>query len=414
MRHALATALLVATCPIPLSAPAHAATVTCHGHVATIVGTKGDDHLVGTDGRDVIVGLGGADVIDGLGGDDVLCGGTGFDQLHGGPGADVLGGGRHTDWLFGGGGDDLLIGGRSEDELYADAGDDTYRLDTFHNDRIEYGGAPGPIDAEMATGTITGWGHDTVTPLAIPVLVVGSAYDDHLQGSETTDYFTGGPGDDIINGAGGDDEVDASPGNDAITGGAGNDTFFLDGTGYDHDGVTVDAGPGDDLIYGFGTHDVVHGGTGADLLEGWVGMNDTQVLDGGPESGNTLWVGRLTNWGTGPTPVTIDLTSQTVTAHDTSETFSGITNVTFEVPNDPLEITGTDDANVINLYNAGPATVHALGGDDVIKSLVTTAATTIDGGDGTDSVDARGSDDTCTSVEQGIDGSSTGCEVSNP
>jgi hypothetical protein len=47
------TALLLA---IPLSAAPAAAAATCDGHVATKVGTNGNNNLKGTDGPDVLVG----------------------------------------------------------------------------------------------------------------------------------------------------------------------------------------------------------------------------------------------------------------------------------------------------------------------------------------------------------------------
>ena len=76
---------------------AQAATPTCHGHAATIVGTAAGDTLVGTPGPDVIVGLGGNDQIAGRGGNDIVCGGAGADVLRGGRGSDHLQGGRGSD-----------------------------------------------------------------------------------------------------------------------------------------------------------------------------------------------------------------------------------------------------------------------------------------------------------------------------
>ena len=58
---ALGGAALLTAAGLSLAAvvPAYAATQTCNGLEATIVGTNGNDDLEGTSGRDVIVGLGG-------------------------------------------------------------------------------------------------------------------------------------------------------------------------------------------------------------------------------------------------------------------------------------------------------------------------------------------------------------------
>ena len=85
------------------SQAAHGAqAVTCAGHVATIVGTSGNDHLIGTDGADVIAGLGGDDVILGLSGNDIICGGGGNDVIN------AMGGSGQQ--LYGDDGNDLCIG----------------------------------------------------------------------------------------------------------------------------------------------------------------------------------------------------------------------------------------------------------------------------------------------------------------
>lgn len=73
----------------------------CHGHEATIVGTRRQNRIAGTRHRDVIVGRGGADVIVGRGGRDLICGGRGPDILDGGRGLDRLYGGRSRDQCLG-------------------------------------------------------------------------------------------------------------------------------------------------------------------------------------------------------------------------------------------------------------------------------------------------------------------------
>lgn len=142
---------LVLAAVVALGTPANAATPTCGGYNATIVGTPGDDNLVGTDGVDVIVGLEGRDTIRGLGGNDVICGGPGpdrifggeghdkvwgnggndriraelgRDEVHAGNGNDVVAGQAGADTLFGDGGRDKVAGGRGADVLSGGSGND--------------------------------------------------------------------------------------------------------------------------------------------------------------------------------------------------------------------------------------------------------------------------------------------------
>ena len=120
--------------------PADAATPTCDGRSATIVGTPGNDTLVGTPGNDVIVAEGGADVIKGMGGSDLICAGGGEDTVRGGGGNDTIFGGPRSDVLVGGPGSDYLIGGADDDTLEGDEGDDTLKGGSGH-DAID--GGPG-------------------------------------------------------------------------------------------------------------------------------------------------------------------------------------------------------------------------------------------------------------------------------
>ena len=105
-----------------------AASPTCLGHKATIVGTNAADHLVGTAARDVIAAGRGHDRVSARGGNDLVCGGSGLDELFLGRGADKATSGRGNDRIEGGDGQDFLNGGEGTDVVDGGAGTDTCRL----------------------------------------------------------------------------------------------------------------------------------------------------------------------------------------------------------------------------------------------------------------------------------------------
>lgn len=134
----------------------------CHGLLATIVGTDGDDVIEGTPERDVIVALGGDDVIYGKGGSDIICAGAGEDTIRGHGGHDAIFGGRGNDRIFGGSRGDFLHGGAGDDELFGRTGRD---------------------------------------------LLVGGSGDDLLAGNRHADWLEGGPGNDLLKGGKGRPDV---------------------------------------------------------------------------------------------------------------------------------------------------------------------------------------------------------------
>lgn len=142
---------------------------TCNGHIATIVGTPGDDVLVGSPLADVIVGMGGKDKIEGRDGDDIICGGAGNDRLFGGDGNDVIFGGPGRDRMFGSAGEDDLFGGGHSD--------------------IGRGGA----------------GRD---------VLMGQRGQDTLYGGVGADLLLGGPHDDTLTGQAGADVLNGQTGTD--------------------------------------------------------------------------------------------------------------------------------------------------------------------------------------------------------
>ena len=139
---------------------------TCHGEVATIVGTQGDDTgrrggILGTEGPDVIVALGGKDSIFSFGGDDIICAGDGNDNVTAGPGNDKVILGKGDDFAFLEGGNDIAFGGPGNDEIFGGDGNDYL------------GGGPG--DDRLH----------------------GEAGDDRLNGLDGFDFIIGGLGDEV-------------------------------------------------------------------------------------------------------------------------------------------------------------------------------------------------------------------------
>ena len=204
------------------------------------VGTTANDTIVGTSGNDVLCGYEGDDVIKGMGGDDLIIGGPGVDSAS-----------------------------------YADS--------------------PTGVTANLTTGTSTGQGTDTLQDIES---LIGSRYNDKLDGSAGINFLTGGAGVDGLWGQGGLDTIDGSAGNDTIGGGAGNDRIN-GGAGIDtaHFGaapaaVTVNlttgtaTGEGTDTlalmedVLGSSSADKLTGSGGVNRLQG-AGGSDTIIGQGG-------------------------------------------------------------------------------------------------------------------------------------
>ena len=322
-----------------MAAPSQGAARGCLGRRATIVGTAGDDTLVGTRRPDVIVGLGGADLIDGLAGDDLICGGPGADFLNGAGGNDRIAGGRGNDGAYygdvggpvtanlttgvakGAGTDrlsgmenisgsefpDILVGNDGSNILFGEGGSDTISagggLDLLtgdeHDDELDggegfdlavYGFAPAGVTVDLAQGIATGEGTDSLAGLEV---ILGSEFNDVLQGDANANFLFGAGGDDTINGGDGYDyagywfaaaavRVDLGAGTAT---GDGSDSLAavegMFGTVGFGDTLIGDAGPnyidgdaGNDDLQGGGGDDLFLGGPGDDRIDGGDGGYD--------------------------------------------------------------------------------------------------------------------------------------------
>ncbi len=217
----------------------------CHGRLATIAGTDGDDVLRGTPERDVIWGGLGDDEIHGSLGNDLICGGPGADLLYGGRGNDeVDGGAGDDDRVIGDLGDDKLLGGPGDgdevagslgiDNINGGPGDRDYVHGDYGYDRIDGGPGKGDI-ASFATDVAAprtgggvrvllakhrawGDGHDRLYRVED---LEGSAFDDVLVGNRGNNTISGGAGDDTIRGGGGRDELRGGQGSDRCNGAKG-------------------------------------------------------------------------------------------------------------------------------------------------------------------------------------------------
>jgi len=204
--------------------------------VAAPDGSDGDNTLFGGAGPDTFYGGAGNDTLHGNDGDDSLYGGTGNDTLSSDGGLNYRGNNR----LEGGDGNDVLIGGSAYDAL----------------DTAYYVNATGSVVVDLAAGTATGQGNDTLFSIES---VVGSGFADTMSGNNAANTLAGGGGNDTVDGRAGDDQLDGGTGNDvlygglgndSVTGGAGADTFYFTSTGHD---IFADFNPGegDVLRYGF-------------------------------------------------------------------------------------------------------------------------------------------------------------------
>ncbi|HWW25010.1 MAG TPA: M10 family metallopeptidase C-terminal domain-containing protein, partial [Caulobacter sp.] len=144
----------------------------------TLVGDGLANHLTGGVGNDSLSGLGGDDVLDGGRGDDLLNGGLGRNTLNGGDGVDT----------------------------------------------ITYVDAPNGVNVDLTEGAA--YGNVLNDVISSVEQVIGSAYQDVLEGSSKADHFWGGGGDDGLYGNDGDDVMYGEAGADTFYGGEGSDQMF--------------------------------------------------------------------------------------------------------------------------------------------------------------------------------------------
>jgi Ca2+-binding RTX toxin-like protein len=247
------------------------------------------------EGSDTVVGI---EEVYGSPYDDELTGDDETNQLWGEDGADIIHGGGGLDYLLGDVGDDTLDGGAGSDRLYPSAGDDGVvgGEGAGDIDTISYTDAPGGATVDLAAGTGSGNGVDTIAGIEE---VLGSPYADVIEGGPANELLHGNGGDDVLSGRAGNDTLVGAGGADVLVPGADNDYVHA---GYDAGvkdtvsfegsptGVTVNlfagtaSGEGTDAIIsietvrGSGYSDVLKGGSSSETFVGGDGNDD---LDGG-------------------------------------------------------------------------------------------------------------------------------------
>ena len=201
----------------------------------TLVGDSNSNTLYGRGGNDSILAGAGYDYLEGGTGNDTLDGGAESDYVYyfsasasvtvnlalgtttGGDGADTLfsienvAGSQHGDALVGDsssntlegrGGSDSILGGAGDDTLLGGAGNDT--LDGGSGlDWVSYSGISGAVTANLALGTASGDGSDTLIGI------------ENIYGGKGADSLTGDASNNVLYGG---------KGNDTLVGGAGSDT----------------------------------------------------------------------------------------------------------------------------------------------------------------------------------------------
>ena len=230
-----------------------------------ITSGSGADTITTGDGVDLLNGGAGVDTLRAGSGDDSLIGGIGADVLDGGAGFDLarydfstigivanlaspasntgeaagdtytaiegLVGSNFGDQLFGDGGGNALYGGNGDDALYGGLGADA--LDGGAGfDFARYDNAASAVTAvlflpSVNTGEAAG---DTYTNIEG---LVGSGFDDNLQGDANANTILGLAGIDLLFGREGNDTLYAGDNDDHLWGGLGTD-YIDGGAGYDY------------------------------------------------------------------------------------------------------------------------------------------------------------------------------------
>ncbi len=298
----------------------------------SLTGDANANRLVGGTGNDVVSGNAGNDLLDAGDGNDTVGGSLGDDTVWGGNGDDSINGGQNNDYLDGGAGDDLFVAMAGDDTLVGDSGVDT----------ANYGTATEAIVVNLNTTVAQTISASSGTDLLSGIEnLIGSAFNDSLNGDANANRLDGLAGNDSVAGNSGNDYLDLGDGNDTAAGGMGDDT--------------VVGGNGDDVLSAGQGNDFIDGGAGNDVGTGMIG-NDTMLGGDGVDTAN---------FGSSTDGVTVNLsvlTAQYISAVSGTDTLSGFENAT----GSPYADTLTGDANANQLEGlAGADTLTGgLGADN--------------------------------------------------
>jgi Ca2+-binding RTX toxin-like protein len=268
--------------------------------MARVIGTDNDDSINpgtgATNGDDFLFGFGGRDSIRGGDGNDFIDGGDGADIISGDAGNDTIYGGAGGDSIFGGSGNDLIFGGLGFDQINGGDGIDTVSFEDS-NEGVSMTLSP-TGDFQGSRGTAEG---DTYVDVEN---VIGSSFDDILQGNDVANVLSGGGGNDLFI---------SDRGADTILGGDGIDTMQYEGeqgvnvslrthlghggeaegdflssienlTGTNADDV-LEGDDGVNVLNGHGGNDIIRGGAGSDTINGGEG-NDILIGGAGADTLN--------------------------------------------------------------------------------------------------------------------------------
>ena len=218
--------------------------------MAVIYGSNLDNTLQGTLSNDEIWGLDGADIFH-------WTSGIGNDTIHGGDYADRYDANQYTP--FNPGGDRLLIDGNIGAKVFfatTEAGSVQVGNNTLKFTGIErFSGTEGNDIIRGGAANLNA-AHNGTPPHGLSIYTRGG--NDDIIGSRFDDIIDGGAGNDTIRGGDGHDFILSSTGNDLIYGGAGGENIRW-GTG--------------DRSHNPG-HDTIYGGSGNDLINLWIKDGD--------------------------------------------------------------------------------------------------------------------------------------------
>ena len=375
----------------------------------TIYGGSGADQVGGGAGNDTVYGDDGNDTVYGDAGDDVIYGGEGNDTLRGDAGNDTMDGGNGNDTasfsffatavtvtlatpgvaqntgagndtltsienltgsnfndvLTGDANDNYLNGSRGNDTLNGGDGNDLLDGGNTGNDimnggngidTVTYAQAAAnanlggvtvnlSVTAAQNTGNTSG-GTDTITNVEN---LIGSAFNDTLQGNA---------GNNVLDGAGGIDTVSYSSATAGVT-----VSLSLQGTAQNTIGAGTDTLIGFENLTGSGFNDTLSGDAG------------NNVLNGGAGTGDTLSYANAT----GGVTVSLALTTAQNTVSAGTDTISLFENLTGSNFDDTLS--GDAGANTLK-GSIGNDTLNGNDGADLLDGGV--GNDTLNGGDGSD------------------------------